>query len=99
MRRVSISTTRLSLIELSGALGGVVHDGIGCPPKLIADVSVTGLQFLCSWTPRQSFLLPPSPLEWLPENHLAYFVLDVVDEVELSAIEISIQSKDRTRLE
>ncbi len=47
MRRVSISTTRLSLIELSGALGGVVHDGIGCPPKLIADVSVTGLQFLC----------------------------------------------------
>ncbi len=39
------------------------------------------------------------PLEWLPENHLAYFVLDVVDEVELSAIEISIQSKDRTRLE
>ncbi len=39
-------------------------------------------------------MLPPSPLEWLPENHLAYFVLDVVDGVELSAIEISIQSKD-----
>jgi len=47
-----------------------------------------------SWTPRQSFLLPPSPLEWLRESHLAYFVLDVVDEVDLSSIEISIQSKD-----
>ncbi len=38
-------------------------------------------------------MLPPSPLEWLPENHLAYFVLDVVDEVELSAIETSLARK------
>ena len=28
------------------------------------------------WAPTQFFLLPPSPLEWLPEGHLAYFVLD-----------------------
>lgn len=32
----------------------------------------------------QFFLMPPSLMEWLPEDHLAYFVLDVVEEVDLS---------------
>jgi len=27
-----------------------------------------------SYQPEQDFLLPPSPREWLPEDHLAYFV-------------------------
>lgn len=47
-----------------------------------------------SWEPRQSFLLPPSPLEWLPENHLAYFILDLIEQLDLSEIERVIQSKD-----
>lgn len=38
------------------------------------------------WAPRQAQLLPPSPLEWLPEGHLAYFILDVVEELDLSAV-------------
>jgi transposase len=38
------------------------------------------------YDPRQGFLLPPSPLDWLPEGHLARFVLDVVDELDLSAV-------------
>jgi transposase len=42
----------------------------------------------------QSFLLPPSPLEWLPEGHLAYFVLEVAQALDLSAIEDTIQEKD-----
>jgi transposase len=46
------------------------------------------------WSPGQSFLLPPSPLEWLPEGHLAYFVLDVVNGLKLEAIEAEIQAKD-----
>src|SRR5687767_11771175 len=47
------------------------------------------------WAPTQSFLLPPSPLEWLEEGHLAYFVLDVVTEsLDLRAIERVIQAKD-----
>ena len=33
----------------------------------------------------QQFLMPPSVAEWLPENHLAWFVLDVVAELDLSA--------------
>ncbi len=39
------------------------------------------------YLPDQEFLLPPSLREWLPEGHLAYFVSDVVDELDLSAIE------------
>ena len=30
------------------------------------------------YSPEQSFLLPPSPRDWLPEGHLAIFVLDLV---------------------
>jgi transposase len=33
----------------------------------------------------QLFLLPPSVADWLPENHLAFFVLDVVSELDLAA--------------
>jgi transposase len=33
-------------------------------------------------------------MEWLPEGHLAYFVLELVRELDLSAIEDAIQSKD-----
>jgi len=33
-------------------------------------------------------------MEWLPEGHLAYFVLDVVGALDLSAIDDVLQSKD-----
>jgi transposase len=33
----------------------------------------------------QLMMLPPSVREWLPEDHLAFFVLDVVAELDLSA--------------
>jgi transposase len=33
----------------------------------------------------QLYLLPVSVAEWLPEDHLAYFVLDAVEEMDLSA--------------
>jgi transposase len=31
----------------------------------------------------QAFLLPPDVRDWLPANHLAWFVLDVVDQLDL----------------
>jgi transposase len=34
----------------------------------------------------QRLLLPPDLREWLPEGHLALFISDVVDELDLSAI-------------
>src|SRR6266571_1756373 len=33
----------------------------------------------------QQLLLPPSLREWLPQDHLAWFVLDAVEEMDLSA--------------
>lgn len=38
------------------------------------------------WSPAQSWLLPPSPQDWLPEKHLVYFLLDVSEQVDLSPI-------------
>lgn len=38
------------------------------------------------YIPEQELLLPPSLRDWLPEDHLAYFVSDVVDQLDLSAI-------------
>jgi len=35
------------------------------------------------------FLLPPSVDEWLPERHLARFVVDVIDQLDLSELENS----------
>lgn len=46
------------------------------------------------WNPEQPFLLPPSPADWLPEGHLAYFILDVVGALDLSPIESVFQAKD-----
>jgi transposase len=33
--------------------------------------------------PDQPFLLPPDLRDWLPANHLAWFILDVVDQLDL----------------
>jgi transposase len=46
------------------------------------------------YAPEQPYLLPPSPSEWLPEGHLAKFVLALVGELDLSAIEKAVQGKD-----
>lgn len=34
----------------------------------------------------QQFLLPPSMRDWLPDGHLAWFVLDVVDRLDTSVL-------------
>jgi len=36
------------------------------------------------YTPDQDLLLPPSLQEWLPDGHLAYFISDTVDSLDLS---------------
>jgi len=48
-----------------------------------------------TYLPDQDLLLPPSLRDWLPENHLAYCVSDVVDQVDLSAIEAVYEEEDR----
>ena len=39
----------------------------------------------------QPFLLPPSLQDWLPENHLARFIADVMNELDLSSIYASYE--------
>ena len=46
------------------------------------------------WAPGQTSLLPASPSDWLSADHQVYFLLDLVDELDLSAIVIPAQSKD-----
>lgn len=46
------------------------------------------------WRPTDTYLLPPSPKDWLPEEHLVYFLLDLFPELDLSAIESALQGKD-----
>ena len=47
------------------------------------------------YVPEQDLLLPPSLREWLPENHLAYFVSDLVDHLDLSAITAVYEEEER----
>jgi transposase len=46
-----------------------------------------------AYLPEQDLLLPPNLRDWLPESHLAHFVSDVADQLDLSAIE-SVYEKD-----
>jgi transposase len=39
------------------------------------------------YEPKQQLLVPPALQEWLPEGHLAYYIGDTVDTLELSAFD------------
>src|SRR5271156_2786824 len=43
---------------------------------------------------KQNLLLPPSLHDWLPEDHLAHFVAEVVDSLDLGEIFASYDEKD-----
>jgi len=47
------------------------------------------------WLPRHPMMFPPSPTDWLPKGHLAYFILEVVEGLALDAIDGAYQEKDR----
>lgn len=47
------------------------------------------------YVPEQDYLLPPSLREWLPADHLAYFVSELVDELDLSAITAPYEEEER----
>ncbi len=40
-----------------------------------------------SYDPHASFLLPPSMNDWLPKNHMIWFLMDLLSELDLSAFE------------
>ena len=47
------------------------------------------------YVPEQDLLLPPSLRDWLPEDHLAFFVSDLIDQLDLSAITAVYEDEDR----
>ena len=47
------------------------------------------------YVPEQDLLLPPSLRDWLPEGHLAYFVSDLIDQLDLSAITKVYEDEER----
>ena len=47
------------------------------------------------YVPEQDLLLPPSLRDWLPENHLAFFVSDLIDQLDLSAITTVYEEEER----
>lgn len=47
------------------------------------------------WNPNQQWLLPPSVQDWLPENDLIYFILDMVRELDISAISAKYEQEER----
>lgn len=38
--------------------------------------------------------MPQSPTDWLPEEHLAYFILELLEDLDLGEIERALQAKD-----
>jgi transposase len=47
------------------------------------------------WNSNQQYLLPPSVQDWLPENDLVYFILDTVNELDISAIKQKYEQEKR----
>ena len=47
------------------------------------------------YEPEQMLLMPASLQDWLPSDHLAYFISDVVDHLDLSAIMTRYEGEER----
>ena len=47
------------------------------------------------YEPEQPFLLPPSLRDWLPQDHLVYFISDTIDQLDLSALHQRYQGDGR----
>src|SRR5204862_7147524 len=47
------------------------------------------------YVPEQDLLLPPSLRDWLPEGHLVFFVSDLIDQLDLSAITTVYEQDER----
>ena len=46
------------------------------------------------WNRDQTLLFPPSPVDWLSENHLMFFLLNLVAELDLQEIRAHQRRKE-----
>ena len=63
---------RAEAVSQRGSVRGGLHDS-GMPQNFIESRG------------EQGFLLPPDVRDWVPADHLAWFVIDAVKEMELGA--------------
>ena len=82
---------RYLLVATTGADAGAGARRPCCPRRLFHKGLSGGLDTISGMTQNfiavdrdQAFLMPPSLREWLPEGHLAWCLLDVVAEMDLS---------------
>jgi len=54
-------------------------------------------QVFYPYEPDQTLLLPPSLRDWVPEGHLAHFVSDTVDELDLTALYARYEQREDGR--
>ena len=47
------------------------------------------------YEPDQLFLMPPSLTDWLPANHMVYFVREILDSIDLSPITSVYEEEER----
>jgi transposase len=64
--------------------------------RWVQDHLVMGQRFVVC-DREQSFLMPPDVRDWLPENHLAWFVIDAVGEMNLDAFYGAYRQDGRSR--
>jgi transposase len=57
---------------------------------------VVGFNFIAA-NREQVFLLPPDMRDWLPADHLVWFVIDVVDQLELSRFRVAYRADGHGR--
>ncbi len=61
------------------SFGGIIGTKLSQGEKLVSKT-------FRPYDPNQVFLMPASLQDWLPKGHLAYFISDVVDHLDLGAI-------------
>ena len=99
-RMGDLETTKTKLTNWERFYGSLVARALGACRR-----NGHGSQFMLIWPhygkdiqilrPKTKLLLPPSLLDWLPEGHLAHFILDVVEQLDLSKIYASYEGDGR----
>src|SRR2546430_15251953 len=80
-RRREALTRPVGYAVRPGRLPPTLHPG---PSERFKTILVMPQNFL-ECDREQAFLMPPDPRDWLPEGHLAWFVLASVEEMDLDA--------------
>ena len=82
-KRTFVQTSKIfhATSSLSDLKGGAIRDAL--ESRVDSRMGVLGMSNFRTIDRQTGFLLPPSVDEWLPEKHLARFVVEVIDGLDL----------------